>query len=54
MFIDYYFPKLEVIVQQILSNFNPETAKLLFEITKTLFSTFHVAIPNYFRNIKNL
>lgn len=53
-FVEVYFPRLEGVVQDILSNFNPATAALLYEIMKTFYSTFHVAIPTYLRDFGRL
>lgn len=41
-------------MEQILSNFNEETSKLLEVILKTFYCSFHISIPHYLRDYKNI
>ena len=45
---------LENVVEQILSNFNEDTSRLLEVILKTFYCSFHISIPHYLRDFKNI
>ena len=48
------FPRLEVIVEQVLTSFNEQTCKLLEEILECFYSAFHVSIPQYLRDFDKI
>lgn len=53
-FVNDLFPRLEQLVEKIISEYNNQTRVLLFELLEMFYSAFHVDLPTYLRDFTNL
>lgn len=54
VFLTQFMPQIEGVLEQVLANYNDETAKLLEQILKTFYSAFHIEVPLYLRDFNRL
>ena len=49
-FVATFYPRLESLIEQILTNYNEQSRVFLNELLSMFYASFHIEVPHYLRN----